>query len=61
VRAAAEGRARELPPLKRALRDRTPLLKWFGSERVLWITRTAVQVHGGYGVVQDYDVERHYR
>ena len=53
--------ARELAGLKRALRDRTPLLKWFGSERVLWITRTAVQVHGGYGVVQDYDVERHYR
>jgi hypothetical protein len=25
------------------------------------VTRTAVQVHGGYGVVQGYDVERHYR
>jgi alkylation response protein AidB-like acyl-CoA dehydrogenase len=56
-----KGDARELAALKRALRDRTPLLKWFGSERALWITRTAVQVHGGYGVVQDYDVERHYR
>ena len=31
------------------------------SLRVLYITHTAVQVHGGYGVVQDYDVERHYR
>jgi alkylation response protein AidB-like acyl-CoA dehydrogenase len=51
----------ELPALKRALRDRTPLTKWFGAERTLWITRTAVQVHGGYGVVQDYGVERHYR
>ena len=51
----------ELAALKRALRDRTPLVKWFGSERALWVTRTAVQVHGGYGVVQDYDVERHYR
>ena len=59
---AREGRrGRELAALKRALRDRTPLVKWFGSERTLWITRTAVQVHGGYGVVQDYDVERHYR
>ena len=55
---ADEGEVRRL---KRALRDRTPLVKWFGSERVLWITRSAVQVHGGYGVVQDYDVERHYR
>ncbi|HET7295303.1 MAG TPA: acyl-CoA dehydrogenase family protein [Vicinamibacteria bacterium] len=52
---------RELRALRRALRERTPLLKWFGSERPLWIARTAVQVHGGYGVVQEYDVERHYR
>jgi len=47
--------------LGRELRDRTPLLKWFGSERPLWITRAAVQVHGGYGVVEEYGVERHYR
>jgi hypothetical protein len=60
-KAPSTAATRELAGLKRALRDRTPLLKWFGSERVLWITRTAVQVHGGYGVVQDYDVERHYR
>jgi len=51
----------ELPRLRRALRDRTPLVKWFGSERTLWVTRTAVQVLGGYGVVHEYDVERHYR
>jgi alkylation response protein AidB-like acyl-CoA dehydrogenase len=51
----------ELRRLRRALRDRTPLLKWFGAERTLWIARTAVQVHGGYGVVQEYGVERHYR
>jgi 3-(methylthio)propanoyl-CoA dehydrogenase len=57
---AAAGKG-EVAALKRALRDRTPLTKWFGSERTLWITRSAVQVHGGYGVVQDYDVERHYR
>jgi alkylation response protein AidB-like acyl-CoA dehydrogenase len=52
---------KELRALRRALRDRTPLLKWFGSERPLWITRAAVQVHGGYGVVQEHDVERHHR
>jgi len=52
---------KELAALKRQLRDRTPLVKWFGAERTLWITRSAVQVHGGYGVVQDYEVERHYR
>jgi alkylation response protein AidB-like acyl-CoA dehydrogenase len=53
--------AKELALLRRALRDRTPLAKWFGAERTLWITRAAVQVHGGYGVVQEYEVERHYR
>ncbi len=51
----------EVRVLRRALRDRTPLVKWFGSERVIWVTRAAVQVHGGYGVMRDYDVERHYR
>jgi alkylation response protein AidB-like acyl-CoA dehydrogenase len=55
------GDAREVRALKRRLRDRTPLVKWMGSERTLWVARTAVQVHGGYGVVQEYDVERHYR
>ena len=61
TRRRSAGEARELEPLKRALRDRTPLVKWFGAERTLWITRAAVQVHGGYGVVQEYQVERHYR
>ncbi|HVR70986.1 MAG TPA: acyl-CoA dehydrogenase family protein [Vicinamibacteria bacterium] len=60
-RAGKEAHASELAVLGRALRDRTPLVKWFGAERTLWIARTAVQVHGGYGVVQDYGVERHYR
>ena len=53
--------AGELRRLRRALRERTPLAKWFGAERALWITRSAVQVHGGYGVVHEYDVERLYR
>lgn len=53
--------AEEVRRLRRQLRDRTPLVKWLGSERALWVARAAVQVHGGYGVVHDYDVERHYR
>jgi len=57
----AGGSKAEQVALKRELRDRTPLVKWLGAERALWVARTAVQVHGGYGVVQDYDVERHYR
>jgi alkylation response protein AidB-like acyl-CoA dehydrogenase len=55
------GGEKERAALKKELRDRTPLVKWLGAERALWVARTAVQVHGGYGVVQDYDVERHYR
>jgi len=57
----AGGSPAERASFKRELRDRTPLVKWLGAERALWIARTAVQIHGGYGVVQDYDVERHYR
>jgi alkylation response protein AidB-like acyl-CoA dehydrogenase len=55
------GPAAEVRALRQELRDRTPLVKWMGSERTLWVARTAVQVHGGYGVVHEYDVERHYR
>ena len=60
-RQPAAARRGEVDRLRRELRDRTPLVKWFGAERTLWVTRTAVQVHGGYGVVQEYDVERHWR
>ena len=52
---------KETAALERRLRELIPLVKYFVSERTLWVTRTAVQVHGGYGVVQGYDVERHYR
>jgi alkylation response protein AidB-like acyl-CoA dehydrogenase len=55
------GSSAERAGLEKELRDRTPLVKWLGAERALWVARTAVQVHGGYGVVQDYEVERHYR
>jgi alkylation response protein AidB-like acyl-CoA dehydrogenase len=60
-RASAATHEGELGRLRRSLRDRTPLVKWFGAERTLSIARAAVQVHGGYGVIQDYGVERHYR
>jgi alkylation response protein AidB-like acyl-CoA dehydrogenase len=57
----AGGSAERIRALKRELRERTPLVKWMGAERTLWVARTAVQIHGGYGVVHEYDVERHYR
>ncbi len=60
-RPGARARAAELATLKRQVRELTPVVKWFGAERTLWVARAAVQVHGGYGVMAEYDVERHYR
>ncbi|HLA76037.1 MAG TPA: acyl-CoA dehydrogenase family protein, partial [Vicinamibacteria bacterium] len=60
-RPKAEARPAELAALRHQVRELTPVVKWFGSERTLWVTRAAVQVHGGYGVMAEYDVERHYR
>ena len=35
--------------------------KLFASETAEWVCSRAIQVHGGYGYVRDYPVERHYR
>ena len=35
--------------------------KLFASETAEWVCSRAIQVHGGYGYVKDYPVERHYR
>jgi len=35
--------------------------KLFASEAAEWICSKAIQIHGGYGYLQDYAVERHYR
>jgi len=35
--------------------------KLFASEAAEWICSRAIQVHGGYGYVREYAVERHYR
>ncbi len=43
------------------LRELTPLVKWYGSEEVIRVCRGALQIFGGYGVVTEYEVERHMR
>ena len=43
------------------LREITPLVKWYGSEEVIRVCRNALQIFGGYGVVTEYEVERHMR
>ncbi|MDO8473059.1 MAG: acyl-CoA dehydrogenase [Dehalococcoidia bacterium] len=37
------------------------MAKLFASEAAMWVTTKAVQVHGGYGYVKDYPVERFFR
>ncbi len=37
------------------------MAKLFASETAMWVTTEAVQIHGGYGYVTDYPVERHFR
>jgi len=35
--------------------------KLFGSEMATRVTHKAIQIHGGYGYIQEYNVERHFR
>jgi alkylation response protein AidB-like acyl-CoA dehydrogenase len=37
------------------------LAKLFCSETAMWVTTKAIQVHGGYGFIKDYPVERYFR
>jgi butyryl-CoA dehydrogenase len=37
------------------------MAKLFASEMAMRVTTDAVQVHGGYGFIKDYQVERHFR
>jgi len=37
------------------------MAKLYASETASWVTDLAIQIHGGYGYVKDYPVERYYR
>ena len=37
------------------------MAKLFASETAVWVTQKAVQIHGGYGYIKEYAVERYYR
>lgn len=37
------------------------MAKLFASETAMWAAHKAVQIHGGYGYIQDYPVERYFR
>ncbi|HIC94428.1 MAG TPA: acyl-CoA dehydrogenase, partial [Anaerolineae bacterium] len=37
------------------------MAKLFASETASWATDLAIQIHGGYGYMKEYPVERYYR
>ncbi len=47
--------------LERYARELTPLIKFWSAEKAVEISRKALQIHGGYGIFEAYDVERHLR
>ncbi|MBZ5535293.1 MAG: acyl-CoA dehydrogenase family protein [Acidobacteriia bacterium] len=59
----AEGRTVKqlVKKLEHASRELTPLIKYWGAEKAVEITRKALQIHGGYGIFESYEVERHLR
>jgi alkylation response protein AidB-like acyl-CoA dehydrogenase len=53
---AARMRSEGIPCLSEASQA-----KLYASELAEWVCSKAIQIHGGYGYLQDYPVERHYR
>lgn len=43
------------------VRGEASMAKYFASENAVDVTNEAVQIHGGYGYVREFDVERYYR
>ncbi len=37
------------------------MAKTIASETATWVTKEAIQVHGGYGYIREYEVERMFR
>jgi alkylation response protein AidB-like acyl-CoA dehydrogenase len=37
------------------------MAKLYASEMASWVTDLAIQIHGGYGYIREYPVERYYR
>ncbi len=54
-------RAAQLVDLGKPFRHEASMAKLFASEAASRATNKAVQIHGGYGFIKDYAVERYYR
>jgi len=37
------------------------MAKWFAGEVGVYVTNEALQIHGGYGYLREYGIERLYR
>jgi len=37
------------------------MAKWFAGETAVYVANEALQLHGGYGYIADYDIQRFYR
>ncbi|MFI5370893.1 MAG: acyl-CoA dehydrogenase family protein [Candidatus Eisenbacteria bacterium] len=54
-------RASWLKDMERPFSREAAMAKLYASESATWVTHQAIQIHGGYGYVKDYPVERYYR
>ncbi len=54
-------RAAQLVDLGKPFRREASMAKLFASEAAGRATNKAIQIHGGYGFIKDYAVERYYR
>lgn len=52
--------AKRIDAGRRVTRE-SAMAKLFASESAVWIANEAVQIHGGYGFIKDYPVEKFYR
>jgi alkylation response protein AidB-like acyl-CoA dehydrogenase len=41
--------------------DLIAMAKWYTAETAVWVASEALHMHGGYGYIDEYDVQRFYR
>jgi alkylation response protein AidB-like acyl-CoA dehydrogenase len=54
-------RAAWLRDTQRPFGREAAMAKLYATEAATWVTHQAIQIHGGYGYVKEYPVERYYR
>ncbi len=37
------------------------MAKWYAGDTAVWVVNQALQLHGGYGYIAEYDIQRFYR